>query len=141
MLLALRCLLRPLRALADASRLVAAARAVERARLVHELRLRALYYRLSCVGLAPCQQRENRFLARELDRLADRFTAPSSADKLPKPAHAETARGTVAGRIAYPTAARGCRDSGASAQVALAEAAPREDERRSDPGAAHHVTH
>lgn len=137
---------RGLRALADVGRVIAAARAVEQARLAHELRLRALFWRLSCVGLMPAQQEQNRFLSYELNELADKFTAPPSANKMPKPeyadretSHRSAQNRTTAGRIACPPAACGFRGSGGSAPGRAPEPAPRVDERPSDPGADHRV--
>lgn len=54
--------------------------------------------------------------------------------------HASEALGAATGRIAHPTAARGCPDGGASVLDALAEADQREDGGPCDPGADHRVT-
>jgi len=73
----LRRLLNSLCELADVGHLVAAVRAVERVRLAHELRLRALRLRLEAAWLIPSARRENLVLARELDELVTKFTALS----------------------------------------------------------------
>jgi hypothetical protein len=142
MLLALHHPLRPLRALADAGRLVAAARAAERARLAHELRLRALWLRLSCVGLEAVQLRENLFASRELDELAQKFSAPASAERTPMPGSFQEQNGASAGRVAMTSKPSVCgfTSGGAGARVAPDETARREDGGRRDPGAAYHVT-
>lgn len=111
-MLLLSRLLRPLRTLATIDRLVAAAGAIQRTRLAHELRLRALWLRLSCVWLAYEPRREALVLACELDELAEKFTAPPSADQVPKPVRSHAAAqqpepGASPGRIANLTGERG----------------------------------
>lgn len=146
MLALLHRLLAPVRALAAGGRLFAGGRAVERARLVHELRLRAVWLRLSCVGLAPQQRAENRYAAEQLDELAKKFFAPLSADQMARPGcadggtpQASARNGGSPGRLASLTGDSGYRDGERSALGRAPAAASREDARPCEPGADHLV--